>query len=214
MIDTCSTTLCNHYGWECTCCRKPDIDPFTHKPIWPDWPGYEWFDRDMYGFREYKGYVGWTEDGGYDIMPNGYFGYWVYLDQPGLWDYKDWEEFRFAITIRNDQTGGYVVWEPIAGGNELTDDGIYLYHYIFKIPDEDVNVGDFYTPIYYDGTVYGGSFDWGMWQQYEVAQIEIGAPYLPSSEFDHETAIISVLYWMADVDGDNCISKNEMWNLV
>lgn len=53
-----------------------------------------------------------------------------------------------------------------------------------------------------------------MWQQYEVAQIEIGAPYLPGTEFDHESAIISVLYWLADTDGDNCISKNEMWNLV
>lgn len=152
--------VCEHDGYTCSCERKPDVSPFYHKPhqslnkqLNPD---YQWFDRDVYGFETFiTDMCGWTEDGGFNVDPDSCWGDYIYLDQPGLWSYEDWEFWRFGIIIRDDQTNTTVSWTPIAGVNELTDDGDYLYRYAFKLPDEEVKYGEKYTPIYYDAT--GGS---------------------------------------------------------
>jgi hypothetical protein len=206
--------VCEHYGYDCECTRKPEIDPFTHKPIWPEYPEYTFLHRDVYGYNGLAASLGYDEAAGWNTIPNGYFGYWLNLDQPGLWCYHDWEEYRFGITLRDEQTGGYVTWTPIGGVNELTDDGGYFYRYIFHIPDEGVNVGEKYTPVYYDGTAYGGTFMPGMEEQYDAYTITIGAPYMPADEWEYESSWFAFLFKMVDMDGDGCISRNEMWSYV
>lgn len=148
-----------------------------------------------------------------NIIPDGYFGYWINLDQPGLWCYFDYEMYRFGVIIKNEQTGGYENWTPVAGVNELSDDGGYYYRYIFKIPDEEVDVGDKFTPIYYDGTD-GWEFDPYMEEQYPVATITIGEPYMPLDELEYESAFFSLLYKNFDKNGDGCLTQDEMWGFV
>jgi hypothetical protein len=70
-----------------------------------------------------------------NIIPDGRFGYHIDLDQPGLWCYFDWEMYRFGVIMRNEHTGGYENWTPIAGVNEISldpdvPDG-YFFRYIF-----------------------------------------------------------------------------------
>lgn len=129
--DSCPTMVdpeCEHWGYDCECIRKPAVDPFTHKPVFPlsSYPNYQFFHRDVYNYNLYSEAIG-----GLNVIPDGRFGYWINLDQPGLWCYFDWEMYRFGVILRNEQTGGYENWEPIAGVNELSDDGEYFYRYIF-----------------------------------------------------------------------------------
>jgi hypothetical protein len=49
--DACPTMgnpdLCEHRGYDCECIRKPAVDPFTHKPVFPTTPNYQFFHRDV-----------------------------------------------------------------------------------------------------------------------------------------------------------------------
>lgn len=54
--------------------------------------------------------------------------------------------------MRNEETGERPTdWCPVAGVNYINSDGRYVFEYILRLPDETVEVGDFYTPIYYEG---------------------------------------------------------------
>lgn len=48
-------------GYNCECTRLPSIDPFTHKPIWPDYPEYTFLHRDVYGFNGLATSLGYDE---------------------------------------------------------------------------------------------------------------------------------------------------------
>lgn len=68
-------------------------------------------------------------------MPNGYVGYWIFLDQWEIFGYEHWEEWKFGVTIRNEQTGGFVDWEIIGGVEYYDNKGDEIYEYAVKIPD-------------------------------------------------------------------------------
>ena len=162
--------MCQHWGYDCTCVPDPYVLPPTRKPVFPDCPDYIDFEQDVPGFNALQAQLGW--DGGWTPIPTGYWGYWIYLDQPTLFGRASWEEWKFGITFRSDESDAYMTqWCPVAGVVEFTFEGDWVYRYIYNIPDNDevagdIDVGDCFTPVYYDGTINGGAFVPTMEQQY------------------------------------------------
>lgn len=204
-------------GYDCECTRIPAVDPFTRKPTFPNCPDYVDYGRDVGAFESISTTYGYDSAGeGWTPIPDGYWGYWIYLDQPTLWGYGDWQEWQFGIKIK-DETGSTVDWCPVAGVNELTEEGDFVYRYIFKIPDMDttegdIEIGDCFTPVYYDGTLHYGSYDSAMDQQYDAPEFCIGEPYLAGIDF--YSAIIGILFSWADSDSDGCANYDEFVSIL
>lgn len=212
--------LCDHsdIGYDCECTRKPPVDPFTRKPTFEGCPDYVDYGRDVAAFESIEVSYGYdnVDGNGWTPIPDGYWGYWIYLDQPTLWGYGDWEEWQFGVKIRDDNNA-MVDWCPVAGVNELTEEGDYVYRYIFKIPDMDtsegdIEIGDCFTPVYYDGTLLHGGYNPTMAEQYDAHDFCIGVPYLAGVDF--YSTIIGILFEWADADGDDCANYDEFVGII
>ena len=154
---------CDIPGYDCACEEVSPIDPFTRKPV-PEYTGGGWFGRDNAGFIAYKTGLGWTENG-YLPIPDGYFGFWILLNQWSVFGYEDFEEWNFGVVFRQtyDKILDIEVDLPYEfdfdAAVEYIDepDGNYIYEWVIKIPDQDatletISVGDCFKPIYYDAT--------------------------------------------------------------
>ena len=74
-------------------------------------------------------------------------------------------------------------WCPYAGVVEFTFEGDWVYRYIYQIPDNDevvgdIDVGDCFTPIYYDATAADGDLDPTAGSEFDNPSFCVGAPYL------------------------------------
>lgn len=108
-------------------------------------------------------------------------------------------------------------WCPVAGVVEFTFEGDWVYRYIYNIPDNDevdgdIDVGDCFTPVYYDGTINGGAFVPTMEQQYDSPGFCVGEPYLDDISF--LMPMTRILFIFADGDGDDCVNKDEFFYIV
>lgn len=151
---------CEIDGWDCECEPKSPIDPFSRKPV--PTGNYEWFDRDVSAWHSWVSGFGWRDPDptvDWNPMPNGYVGYWIFLDQWEIFGYEHWEEWKFGVAIRNEQTGGMVDWEIIGGVEYYDNKGDEVYEYAVKIPDQPVvQVDEWYTWVYYDATRFDGVY--------------------------------------------------------
>ena len=179
--------MCQHWGYDCTCVPDPYVPPNTRKPSFPeiDCPNYIDYGDDVPAFNALQSSLGWSSDGGWTPIPTGYWGYWIYLDQPTLFGRQSWEEWKFGITFRSDYDPvTYMTqWCPVAGVTELTFEGDWVFRYIYQIPDNDevvgdIDVGDCFTPIYYDATAADGDFDPTTGSEFDNPSFCVGAPYL------------------------------------
>jgi hypothetical protein len=125
---------CNIEGYDCDCEPINPIDPFSRKPV-PTNDNYVWYDRDVETWLNYISGLGWTTAGGWNVIPDSYFGYWIFLDQWSVFGYEPWEQWRFGITIRNYYTGSYVDWDIVGGVEYVDESNDYIYSYVFKVPD-------------------------------------------------------------------------------
>lgn len=202
---------CDIEGYDCECERLPPVDPFSRKPV-PDNDGYTFYDRDVGGWTDYKYSLGW--DGGWTPIPDGYWGYWLFLEQWDIFGYGDWEEWNFGVVIRSEDTGQLVDW-PFTGGVEFIDEaGDYVYEYAIKIPDQpEVEVGDCFTPVYYDATLFAGVYVMGETPAYDGPTFCIGEPYRPQTGYESEVSWIEAIYTFADTDGDGCATYDELISL-
>lgn len=78
------------------------------------------------------------------------------------------------------------------------------------MPDEEVEVGQFFTPIYYEGVSPSNEYHTDMDAQIEAPSFEIGAPYLILSEYDELVDWYNAIFTFADDDHDYCVTKDEM----
>lgn len=174
---------CDIPGYDCNCERLPPVDPFSRKPV-PTNEDYEFFFRDVEAWTDYKMSLGWTSEGGWTPIPDGYFGYWVFLNRWEIFGYEDWEEWRYGVTFRNIDTNEYVDWDIVGGVNFIDQDGEYIYEYVIKVPDTpEANVGDCFTTVHYDATHTGstvdGSFVPDVTPSIETGYFCVGEPYRP-----------------------------------
>lgn len=58
------------------------MDPFSRKPV-PENEDYNFYNRDVPTWNQWKTMLGWTSDGGWTPIPDGYFGYWIFLNNDG-----------------------------------------------------------------------------------------------------------------------------------
>lgn len=108
-------------------------------------------------------------------------------------------------------------WCPVAGVTEFTVDGEWVFRYIFAIPDNDetvgdIDVGDCFTPVYYDASANSGGFVPTTTSQYDAPGFCVGAPYL--AEMDFYERIVRILFFFADSSGDGCITKDEFFEVI
>lgn len=201
---------CNIEGYDCDCEPINPIDPFSRKPV-PTNDNYVWYDRDVETWLNYISGLGWTTAGGWNVIPDSYFGYWIFLDQWSVFGYEPWEQWRFGITIRNYYTGSYVDWDIVGGVEYVDESNDYIYSYVFKVPDQpEVAVGDCFVPVYFDATEHNGVYIPGDTDSYDAPMFCIGQPYHDQSEEENEMGYIKAIFEMADEDGDGCGTYNEM----
>ena len=209
--------MCNIDGYDCTCEEIPDVDPWTRAPTFDCPDVYVDYGMDVPAFNAAQTSYGYDE--GWTPIPTGYWGYWIYLDQPELWGHSSHEEWKFGIKLRFDggETPVYMDWCPVAGVTEFTVDGEWVFRYIYAIPDNDItagdiDVGDCFTPVYYDATATGGAFDPTTESQMDAPGFCVGAPYL--AEMDFYERVVRILFFFADSSGDGCINKDEFFEII
>lgn len=159
---------------------------------------------------QYLSTLGWTTGGGWNVIPDSYFGNWIFLDQWAVFGYEPWEQWRFGITIRNYYTGTYVDWDIIGGVEYIDESGDYIYSYVIKVPDQpEVEVGDCFVPVYFDATEHNGVYIPGDTDSYDASMFCIGQPYHDQSEEESEMAYIKAIFTITD-NGDGCGTYDEM----
>ena len=147
---------CEIYGYDCSCEPKELVPAISRTPHFPNCDGYVDFGDDVPAFNAMK-----TEKGFVDTeppIPAGSWGYWLNLEQPNLFGHEYWDEWRFGITITDDESDAEMNWCPAAGVVHTNDDGDLTFEYVFAIPDEPIDVGQCFTPIIFDATTGYGEY--------------------------------------------------------
>lgn len=107
-----------------------------------------------------------------------------------------------------------VDWDVLGGVNYVDNDGDPVYEYVIKVPDApEVSVGDCYTPVYYDASMYHGTYIPGLSPSMDAATFCIGEPYRPLTDYEMETDWINAVFTYADQDRDGCVTFDEMNDL-
>lgn len=207
---------CEHEGYDCHCTYVPPVEPKSRIPTFAGCPDYLDYEYDVADFNALQTSLGYTDTYGWKPIPDGYWGYFLYLDQPTLWGYTAWDEWKFGIVIR-DANGTAMDWCPIAGVTEYDATGQWVYRYIYKIPDNDETNGDIdidqcFTPTIYDGSSRNGAYDANMASQYAEHDFCINEPYL--NGLNWMETIIGILFGWADSDSDGCVTYDEFWGII
>lgn len=104
-----------------------------------------------------------------------------------------------------------VDWDTIGDVNYIDTAGDYIYEFVIKVPDQPVvSVGDCFTPVYYDATLFNGVYVDPETPSYDGMTFCIGEPYLPLDGLAQEEAFIYSFFKFADDDSSGCVTKDEM----
>lgn len=71
---------CDVSGYDCTCEELPAVKPETRRPT-PCNDEYVDYKKDMEAWTAYKKSLGWNNEAGWDVKPNSYVGFHIFLDE-------------------------------------------------------------------------------------------------------------------------------------
>ena len=137
-------------------------------------------------------------------------------DQWEVFGYEDWQEWDFGITFKKSDTGDIWEFDFVAAVEYLDDEGNAIYEWIIKVPDQEnemgsIQVGDCFTPIYYDATQYDCVYNDLDSNAYDAPEFCIGAPYQSPNEYDDITDYITAVYMTCfNEDDPTCSTYDEM----